>query len=95
MMKNKIGKNIRFFKAIRSMDQKKVFRKLKERRLQRKKNRMVKEILGIKKGMKIVQEITDFVQLLIIDFRGNLRRISHIKQECYVLVRNFHLIIKP
>ena len=28
------------------MDQKKVFRKLKERRLQRKKNRMVKEILG-------------------------------------------------
>ena len=46
MMKKKIGKNIRFFKAIRTMDRKKVFRKLKERRLQHKKNRMVKEILG-------------------------------------------------
>ncbi|MDD7642665.1 MAG: methyl-accepting chemotaxis protein [bacterium] len=45
-MKKKIGKNIRFVKAIRSMDRKKVFRKLRERRKQRKKNRMVKEILG-------------------------------------------------
>lgn len=46
MMKKKIGKKIRFFIAIRSMDRKKVLRKLKERRQQRKKNRMVKEILG-------------------------------------------------
>lgn len=46
LMKKKIGKNIRFVKAIRSMDRKKVFRKLRERRKQRKKNRMVKEILG-------------------------------------------------
>lgn len=46
MMKNKIGKNIRFMKAVKSMDRKKVLRKLKERRQQRKKNRMVKEILG-------------------------------------------------
>lgn len=46
MMKKKIGKNLRYFKVIRSMDRKKVLRKLKERRQQRKKNRMVKEILG-------------------------------------------------
>ena len=45
-MKNKIEKNIRFFKAIKNMDKKKVLRKLKERRQQRKKNRLVKEILG-------------------------------------------------
>ena len=45
-MKKKITKNIRFFQAVKTMDKKKVFRKLKERRQQRKKNRMVKEILG-------------------------------------------------
>lgn len=45
-MKKKITRNIRFFRAVRSMDKRKVFRKLKERWQQRKKNRMVKEILG-------------------------------------------------
>lgn len=45
-MKDKIKKKIRFFKVIRTMDKKKLFRKLKIMRQYRKKNRMVKEILG-------------------------------------------------
>lgn len=45
-MKKKIGRKLRFFKVLRTKDRKKVLRKLKEKRQQRKKNRMVKEILG-------------------------------------------------
>ena len=45
-MRKTIQKNIRFFQAVKSMDKKKVARKLKERRQQHRKNRMVKEILG-------------------------------------------------
>lgn len=45
-MNKKIGKKLRFFKLVQTKDRKKILRKLKERRQQRKKNRMVKEILG-------------------------------------------------
>ena len=45
-MNKKIGKKLRFFKLVQTKDWKKILRKLKEKRQQRKKNRMVKEILG-------------------------------------------------
>ncbi len=60
-MKKKITKNIRFFQAVKTMDKKKVFRKLKERRQQRKKNRMVKEILGM------IKDISEQITLLTLN----------------------------
>ena len=60
-MKKKITKNIRFFQAVKTMDKKKVFRKLKERRQQRKKNRMVKEILGM------ITDISEQITLLTLN----------------------------
>ena len=60
-MKKKITKNIRFFQAVKTIDKKKVFRKLKERRQQRKKNRMVKEILGM------IKDISEQITLLTLN----------------------------
>lgn len=99
-MKKKIRKNIKFFRAVKSMDKKKVFRKLKERRQQRKKNRMVKEILGNMLAFEILGLAAVLGMTIVIlfvlyssmqDFRDeNMRAMQSLEniQYCNVMIQN-------
>lgn len=99
-MKARIKRNIRFFKAVRTMDRKKVFRKLKERRQQRKKNRMVKEILGNMlifeiMGLAAVLGMTIMILFVLYtsmqNFRDeNMRAMQSLEniQYCNVMIQN-------
>lgn len=99
-MKNKIVMNIRFLKAIRKMDRKKVLRKIREQRKQRKKNRLVKEILGNMLvfeifGLLAVLSVTIVILLVLYffmqDFRNEklkvMQKLEDI-QYCNVMIQN-------
>ena len=99
-MKTKIKRNIRFFRAVKSMDRKKVLRKLKERRQQRKRNRMVKEILGNMlvfeiMGLAAVLGMTIVILFVLYssmqNFRDeNMRAMQSLEniQYCNVMIQN-------
>ena len=99
-MKTKIKRNIRFFKAVKGMNRKKVHQKLKERRQQRKKNRMVKEILGNMLvfeilGLAAVLGMTIVILFVLYtsmqDFRDeNMQAMQSLEsiQYCNVMIQN-------
>lgn len=99
-MKNKIVMNIRFLKAIRKMDRKKVLRKIREQRKQRKKNRLVNEILGNMLvfeifGLLAVLSVTIVILLVLYffmqDFRNEKLKVMQSLEDiqyCNVMIQN-------
>lgn len=99
-MRKAIEKNIRFMHAVKGMNKRRVFRKLREKRQQRKKNRMVKEILGNMLAFEILGLVAVLGMTIVIlfvlyssmqDFRDkNMNAMHNLEniQYCNVMIQN-------